>query len=108
MGTSATFKEQTVDAMNSFFASPASRTADVVADIGVLTTQVWCWNSLPEDQKAVERADPQAAEEAKGVEQEDMKKYSRFAVEEMLRRTLKKAEPLSRANILSILVPNSN
>lgn len=49
MRTNATFKEQTVDAMNAFLADPINRTADVVADINVLTSQVWSWNSLPAD-----------------------------------------------------------
>ena len=34
-----------------------------------------------------------------------MKKYSRYAVEEMMRRRLKRAEPLGKTAILDQLVP---
>ena len=55
--------------------------------------------------------DPQAAEEESkeynGVKPEHMKKYSRYAVEEIIRRGLKKDDqPLSKTDILGVLVPN--
>ena len=53
IASNATFKEQTVDAVNAFLADPANRTADIVADLGVLTSQIWAWNSLPEEQRRV-------------------------------------------------------
>ena len=35
-----------------------------------------------------------------------MQRYGRFAIEEILRRKLKKAEPLTKNQILKLLVPN--
>ena len=51
LATNAGFKQQTVEALVAFCENPANRTADVVADIPILTAQAWCWNSLPEEQK---------------------------------------------------------
>ena len=105
IGHNNTFRGQTVESVIGFLQNPLNRTADIVADIPVLTAQTWCYSRLPEEQKQIQSDDPQAQEETKSVEPEQMKKYSRFAVEEMLRRRLKKAEPLGKTAILEQLVP---
>jgi len=43
------FKSQTLEALTGFISTPQNRTADVVSDITVLTTQAFCWSKLPED-----------------------------------------------------------
>jgi len=53
LATNETFKKQTVEAIVGFLEAPLNRTADVVADLGVLTAQAWSWNQLPVDQKQV-------------------------------------------------------
>ena len=100
-----TFRGQTIESVIGFLQNPLSRTADAVADIPVLTAQTWCYSRLPEEQKQIQSNDPQAEEETKSVEPEQMKKYSRYAVEEMMRRRLKRAEPLGKTAILDQLVP---
>ncbi len=45
---------------------PLGRTADAVSEINVLVAQAWIFNSLSDEEKAVQIADdPQAAEEQK-------------------------------------------
>ena len=100
------FKEQTVDALISFIQNPASRTADVLPDLTVHAAQAWSWNALSEEEKKVENNDPQAAGESKTIDPETMKRYSRFSVEEIIRRMLKNAQPLGKTQILNLLVPN--
>ncbi len=69
----------------------------MVADINVLTAQAVIWNSLSEEEKACDVADdPQAAEETKGVDANQFKKFSRYAVEELTRR-LNKADAIGKA-----------
>ena len=57
----ATFKQQIVDQLIGFVQGAQNRTADVIADIGVLTSQAWSYAQLPEEQRQLEAADPQAA-----------------------------------------------
>ena len=87
----AGFKEQTVDSLIGFIENPANRTADILPDIQVHAAQVHSWNALDENEKKVVNNDPQAAGESKTVDPEMMKRYSRFAVEEIIRRGNKNA-----------------
>ena len=105
IASNSTFRGQTIESVVGFLQNPLSRTADVVADIPVLTAQTWCYSRLPEEQKQIQSEDPQAQEETKSIEPQQMKKYSRFVVEEMMRRRLKRAEPLDKTAILEQLVP---
>ena len=50
LGQVDTFKQQTLEALQAFLTNPLNRTADIIADIPVLTAQIWCWSRLPEDQ----------------------------------------------------------
>lgn len=84
--TNATFRQQTVEALVGFVQGAHNRTADVVADLRVLTAQVWCWSKLPEDVRDIEADDPQAAGEKKSLDKADFKKFARFTIEELLRR----------------------
>ena len=43
IGNNNQFKQQTVEALVGFLQNAASRTADQVADIGVLTAQAYAW-----------------------------------------------------------------
>ena len=89
VGNNAGFKKQVVESLVGFIENPASRTADIVPDILVQAAQAYAWNSLPAEEKAVVNDDPQAAGEAMTVSPEMMKRYSRFAVEEIIRRSNK-------------------
>ena len=106
MATNETFRQQTVEYLSGFISSPLSRTADVVADLPVLVAQALSWNSLTDEEKTVEIADPQAAEESiAGPAREDFKKFSRFAVEEIMRRQLKTTDSIGKTAILKLLAP---
>ena len=77
----------------------------MVAEINVLVAQAWIWNSLSEEEKAVNIVDdPQAAEETKGVDASQFKKFSRYAVEEITRRG-HRGEAIEKSAILKLLVP---
>ena len=77
-----------------------------MADLNVLVAQALSWNSLTDEEKAVEISDPQAAEENKADPvREDFKKFSRFAVEEIMRRNLKTTGPIEKTAILKLLAP---
>ena len=106
MARNDTFKQQIVDQLVGFMNSPAARTADVVAEMNVLTAQAYIWNSLTPEEQAVNIAeDTQAAEESKNaVDTSQFKKYSSFAVEETMRRGNKK-DPIGKTQILKMLVP---
>ena len=99
------FKKQVVEALVGFIENPASRTADVVPDIQVQVAQAHSWSCLPEAQKAVVNDDPQAAGEKTTVNAEMMQRYSRFAVEEIIRRSNAQTTAPSKTQILNMLVP---
>ena len=105
VGNNAGFKKQVVESLVGFIENPASRTADIVPDIMVQAAQAFAWNSLPADEKAVVNDDPQAAGEAMTVNEEMMKRYSRFAVEEIIRRSNKGSDAPGKTQILNMLVP---
>ena len=100
------FKKQVVEALVGFIENPASRTADVVPDIQVQVAQAHSWSCLPEAQKAVVNDDPQAAGEKMTVSPEMMQRYSRFAVEEVIRRSNAQTTAPSKTQILNMLVPD--
>ena len=106
IANNATFKEQTVDSVIGFVENPANRTADVVADIPVQAAQIHSWNALNEEEKAVVSNDPQAAGESKTINQEMMKRYTRFAVEEVIRRMNKNGSAPGKTQLLNVLVPD--
>ena len=71
--------------MHDFTSYAQKRTADVVEDIGLLTSQAWCWSKLPERKKKVVE-DPQSEDFGKRICADDFKRFARFAIEEILRR----------------------
>jgi len=86
-----TFRGQIVDQVSAFVTDPLSRTADVVSDVRVLAAQLLSWLSLPEEERKVESADPQAAfEEEKKIEAPELKTFTRYVIEEHMRRIQKK------------------
>ena len=72
--------------MHYFTGYASKRTADVVEDIGLLTSQAWCWNKLPEKRREKVIEDPQSDDFGKKFGADDFKKFARFAIEEILRR----------------------
>ena len=105
IGSNNTFKQQTIEALLGFLNNPAGRTADVVADVGVLAAQIYAWSQLPEDQRYPAIEDPQAAGESNTVPPDQLGKFARFAVEEMLRRQQKIKDAPGKAQLLKLLVP---
>ena len=105
IGSNNTFKQQTIEALLGFLNNPAGRTADVVADVGVLAAQMYAWSQLPEDQRYPAIEDPQAAGESNTVPADQLGKFARFAVEEMLRRQQKIKDAPGKAQLLKLLVP---
>lgn len=101
------FKQTILEQLSAFIKSPLNRTADVVADLHVFTTQVFTYNKLREEQKKI-ICDPQAAEEAADmkVDRNGFCTYARFCIEEVLRRSQKRNEDLSKTELLQILVPD--
>ena len=106
IANNGSFKKQIVEALVGFIENPASRTADVIPDIQVQVAQAHSWNSLPEEQKAVVNDDPQAAGEKMTVNPEMMQRYSRFAVEEIIRRSNQQTTAPNKTQILNMLVPD--
>ena len=105
VGNNGGFKKQVVEQLIGFVENPASRTADVVPDISVQAAQAYAWSQLPADQKAVVNDDPQAAGESMTVSEEMSKRYSRFAVEEIIRRSNKGTDAPGKTQLLNLLVP---
>ena len=99
------FKKQVVEQLVGFIESPANRTADIVPDIMVQAAKAYAWCSLPAGQKAVVNDDPQAAGESMTVNDDMIKRYSRFVVEEIIRRSDKGSDALGKTQILNLLVP---
>ena len=106
LATNDKFKEEVVDNLIGFIENPANRTADVHADLGVLAAQAWSWNRLPAEQKDVVNNDPQAMGEPKTIDQAGFKRFTRYAVEEILRRKLKNDAGLTGTQLLSQLAPD--
>ena len=78
----------------------------MVPDIQVQVAQAHSWNCLPEEQKAVVNDDPQAAGENRTVSPEMMQRFSRFAVEEIVRRSNTQTTAPAKTQILNMLVPD--
>lgn len=82
--------------MNQFSAftrTAENRTADVVSSIQVLATQYLCYTHLSEEERAVVVVDPQAAQEEVKIDNSAIGTFNRFAVEEVLRRSIKRDTP---------------
>ena len=94
--------------MAAFVAHAANRTADVIASIPVLTAQYLAFMSLSDEQRQIQNVDPQAMEEeVKEASKDDLKKFARFATEEVLRRQIKRdAMAFGKKEILGMLFPN--
>ena len=97
-------RRQIIESANAFVNSAESRTQDVVASIPLLAAQCVALLQVPEEHRGVTQ-DPQATEETKlNV---DFRLFGRYAAEEVLRRTQKAKEPLTKDQILKVMCPES-
>jgi hypothetical protein len=84
-----------------FAQEPASRTADVVASIPVLTAQMISFDGLAAEHQNVITKDQG---EEKKYNPADCDDFFRFSVEEILRRGSKRdTQPLNKSQILNLL-----
>lgn len=97
-------KRQIVNQFNAFATDPASRTADVINSVEVLAIQAYVYNTLTAEQKQLKSDDPQQLCESQDLE--NANKFSRFAVEELLRRKQKIKDKVSSKQILEIIYPD--
>ena len=99
-------KQQIVDQTKAFVKHAQNRTVDVIPSLSILCTQMFSYENLSDDQKAI-LADPQNVDQEEALTQADFKKFARLVAEETSRRNLKRdAKPLERAQILSMLLPD--
>ena len=72
-----------------------------------MIAQLSSYSNLSEFQKSTKAVDPEQDTKKLELTQDSMKKFSRFAVEELLRRNLKRnAKPLTKTDILQLLSPD--
>ena len=102
-------RKQTLESVSGFVKAAENRTADKVTDLSVLIAQAWCVNKLLQDEEIDKKrtSDPQAAqEEHTSPEPSDYKRFARFAIEEVLRRSQKSTKPPNNQTLLEIVVPS--
>ena len=83
-----------------------NRTVDVVPSLNILAAQLYAWSKLSNEQKQIQLKEEEKDKDVTPLTKQDFEKLTWFVCEETSRRNLKRdAQPLSRPQILSLLMP---
>ena len=101
--TNEGLKQQIISRVNEFINQPAQRTADVVSSIQILTAQYLTLLQLGEEDHSTK--DPNDEHKMITIDKQE-RKFARFALEELARRSIQKDKPFTIEQLLDLLAPN--